>query len=477
MQDLAIQRVKLLGLRIHLHPQAAGGFVDKVDGLVGQKTVGDVAVRQRRRGHQGGVGDFHPVVKLILFLDSAEDGDCVLHRRLIDHDRLEAAGKGRVLLHILAVFIQRRRAYAVQLAPRQGRLDEVRRIHRAVGLARADEGVHLVDEQDDLARGGLDFLEDRLQPLLELAAIFRAGDECAHVERHELLVLQTFRYVTVDDAQRKPFRDRGLADARIADQHRVVLGPPRQHLHGAPYLVVAPDDRVDLAFLGSLGQVARIFLERVIAFLGRGRIGRPALAQVVDRGIEILRGDCTGRQRVLRLGVHHGQRHQHPFDRHEAVARLLGDLLGLIQNPHERGIDIDLAVAARHLGHLRDHLVDRFLHALWLTARAGDQVGRQALVVIHESLQKMFGNNPLMFLAHRDGLSGLKEPARPFRELFHVHRSFSFASPRASGRPHLRHDTSRVLHLNWQRGGAFSSRGKAGIHGNEMETGIRPNDA
>ena len=160
LQDLAIQRVKLLGLRIHLHPQAAGGFVDKVDGLVGQKTVGDVAVRQRRRGHQGGVGDFHPVVKLILFLDSAEDGDCVLHRRLIDHDRLEAAGKGRVLLHILAVFIQRRRAYAVQLAPRQGRLDEVRRIHRAVGLARADEGVHLVDEQDDLARGGLDFLED-----------------------------------------------------------------------------------------------------------------------------------------------------------------------------------------------------------------------------------------------------------------------------------------------------------------------------
>jgi hypothetical protein len=45
----------------------------------------------------------------------------------------------------------------------------------------------------------------------------------------------------------RPFRDRGLADARLTDQHRVVLGPPRQHLHGAADFLVAADDRVDLA--------------------------------------------------------------------------------------------------------------------------------------------------------------------------------------------------------------------------------------
>ena len=111
-------------------------------------------------------------------------------RRLVDEDRLEAAGKGGVLLDMLAVFVERGRADAVQLAARQRRLQQVRRVHRAVRLAGADQRVHLVDEQDDAAGGRGDFGQHGLQPLLELAAIFRAGDQRAHVERHQLLVLQ-----------------------------------------------------------------------------------------------------------------------------------------------------------------------------------------------------------------------------------------------------------------------------------------------
>ena len=74
-------------------------------------------------------------------------------RRLVDEHRLEAAGKGGVLLDMLAVFVERGRADAVQFAARQRRLQQVRRIHRAVGLAGADQRVHLVDEQDDAAGG------------------------------------------------------------------------------------------------------------------------------------------------------------------------------------------------------------------------------------------------------------------------------------------------------------------------------------
>ena len=62
-------------------------------------------------------------------------------------------------------------------------LSRLRRVHRAFALAGADQRVHLVDEQDDLARGLLDLVEHALEPLLELAAIFRAGDQRAHVER------------------------------------------------------------------------------------------------------------------------------------------------------------------------------------------------------------------------------------------------------------------------------------------------------
>ena len=70
------------------------------------------------------------------------------------------------------------------------------------------------------------FLQDGFEPLLELAAIFCAGNQRAHIESQELLVLQAFRHVAVDDALRKTFDDGRLADAGFADQHRIVFGAP-----------------------------------------------------------------------------------------------------------------------------------------------------------------------------------------------------------------------------------------------------------
>ena len=57
-----------------------GGLVDEVDGLVGQEAVGDVAVRERRGGHERGVLDAHAVVDLVALLEPAEDRDGVLGR-------------------------------------------------------------------------------------------------------------------------------------------------------------------------------------------------------------------------------------------------------------------------------------------------------------------------------------------------------------------------------------------------------------
>ena len=124
-----------------------------------------------------------------------------------------------------------------------------------------------------------DLVEHALQPLLELAAIFGAGDQRAHVERHQPPVLEAVGHVAIGDAQRQPFGDRGLADAGIADQHRIVLGPPGEDLDGAADLLVAADHRIELAVARRLGEVAGELLERVVAVLGRlacRRCGRRA---------------------------------------------------------------------------------------------------------------------------------------------------------------------------------------------------------
>ena len=113
-----------------------------------------------------------------------------------------------------------------------------------------------------------DLLEHRLQPLLELAAVLRAGDERAHVERDDPLVLQPFGHVAADDALRQPFDDGGLADAGLADEHRVVLGAARQHLDDAADLLVAADHRIELALARQLGQIAAVALERLVGAFG-----------------------------------------------------------------------------------------------------------------------------------------------------------------------------------------------------------------
>src|SRR3712207_8537644 len=53
------------------------------------------------------------------------------------------------------------------------------------GSARADDGVQLVDEGDDLAFGVANLGQHGLQPLLELTAILRAGDHAGQVRSEE----------------------------------------------------------------------------------------------------------------------------------------------------------------------------------------------------------------------------------------------------------------------------------------------------
>jgi hypothetical protein len=81
------------------------------------------------------------VVDLVSLLQSPKDGDRVLDGRLTDEHGLESAFQGGIFLDVLAIFVQGRRANAAQFPPRQRRLQQVRGVHRAFGLASADDGV------------------------------------------------------------------------------------------------------------------------------------------------------------------------------------------------------------------------------------------------------------------------------------------------------------------------------------------------
>ena len=58
------------------------------------------------------------MVLFVPFAQTMQDGECLLGRRFTDMHRLEAALQRGILLDVLAVLVERRRADALQFAAR-----------------------------------------------------------------------------------------------------------------------------------------------------------------------------------------------------------------------------------------------------------------------------------------------------------------------------------------------------------------------
>ncbi len=234
---------------------------------------------------------------------------------------------------MLAVLIQRRRADRLQLAPGQHRLQDRRRVDRALGGTGTDQRVQLVDEQDDVA-AGVDLLEHLLQALLEVTAVAAAGHQRAQVQGVELFVLQRLGDLAVHDRLRQALHDGGLADTGFTDQHRVVLGAPAQHLHHPLDFLLAADDRVQLAFHRGGRQVA----PELIEYQRRGRAARLAAATTgagLGGGLLAL----VAAQQLNHLLAHPGQLGAE-FDQH-----LGGHALTLPDQAEQNVLGADVVVA------------------------------------------------------------------------------------------------------------------------------------
>src|SRR5262249_20113753 len=55
----------------------------------------------------------------------------------------------------------------------------------------------------------------------------------------------------------------GFANARFADEHRIVLSPPAQHFNRALKLARAANHRIELALTGALGEIDAVGPQRI----------------------------------------------------------------------------------------------------------------------------------------------------------------------------------------------------------------------
>ena len=170
-------------------------------------------------------------------LQRPEDRKRCLLPRLLHHHRAKPALQRGVLFNIFPVFLPGRRAQHLQLAPSQSGLEDVRRVNGALGRARADDGVHFIDEKNHVSAAA-DFPQHVPQTFLEFAPVLGSGNQRRHVQTHQPFVLQLGRHVAHRHPLGKPLGDGGFSHPRLADQCGVILVFPAQNA----------DDRVDLPF-------------------------------------------------------------------------------------------------------------------------------------------------------------------------------------------------------------------------------------
>ena len=216
---------------------------------------------------------------------------------------------------------------------------------QCVGATGTDQRVQLVDEQDDVLRT-TDLVHDRLDAFLELAAVLGAGDHQREVEGDDAFFAQNLGDVPLGNLLRQAFDDGGLAHAGLAQQHRVVFRSAAENLNDPLDFLGAADDRIHLALLGDLGEVAAERLERrgldlffaafgflfhpgghlVVAFKIRIQLVQDFLSALVDVDVEIPQ-HTSGHAFTLAQ-----QAKQDVLGAHVSVVQRLGFLFGKLED-------------------------------------------------------------------------------------------------------------------------------------------------
>ena len=176
LNDASLKPIHLFGLRIDLDTNARRGLINQIDGLVRQLAITDVAMRQRRRSDDGGIGNFDSVVKLVAFFEATQNRDRVRDGRLFNQNLLEPPLQCGIFLQVLTILIESRRPNAVQVAASQCWFEHVARVHRTLSFAGTNHRMQLVDKENDPAFLLRQVIEHGFEPFFEFAAKLGAGN-------------------------------------------------------------------------------------------------------------------------------------------------------------------------------------------------------------------------------------------------------------------------------------------------------------
>ena len=335
------------------------------------------------------------MVVLILLLQSTEDGDGAGFIGLVNHDHLEAAFQGLILLEVLLILVKGRGTDGAQFTTRQSRLEDVSSIHRTFTLTSPYESVDLIDEEDDFPFALGDFADDRLETFFKFALVLRPSDEGSHIERIDLLGAEVLGDVATDDTEGQTFCDSRLTDTRLPDEDGVILRTTGEDLQDATDLIVTTNDRVELTATSTLAEVDSVLAEGVVLLLGVLAGDTVALTQLVDSLTQLcdLQAEVALEESSYR-GVDLSECEEEVLKSYILILHLCGDVLSFVE--YLRGIRAEIGFATRDLRQSREHTLQALLKAGTLDSELREEEVSKTISESQNTCKQVNGLNGLI---------------------------------------------------------------------------------
>ena len=366
-----------------------------------------------------------------------QDFHRVSNRRFLDIDRLEAALQSRILFDVLTVFIRRGSADSLQLAASQSWLKQVAGTHRAtLRGACAHNLVDLIDEEDDVA-AGLHFFDNLLELLFEVAAVASTGDHRTQIQGVNLLALQGFWHILINNLLSQAFNNSSLTHAWVADEHRVVLGTTRQHRHHAQNFRATAHHRVKLAFCCQGSEVTAKLVEQSGASLLclRGNTTSQSCTVLLLLALVFIITTNkldNGRAQLAQIDVHLGQNlwaHAFAFANKAQKNVLCADVVVTqlqsfpqAQFQHLASVRSEGDVSVFTCSSLADHGNNLLANAFRIHAVQGQRLSSNSVTFLHQAEQEVLGADVVVMKATCFGLRqddhSASSVSKPFEHVF-----------------------------------------------------------
>lgn len=144
-------------------------------------------------------------------------------RRFVDMDILKPSFEGSVFFDIFLMFVKCCCTDELDLATCEEWFEHVCGVASSLGIACADHGVDLIDKDDDIVGWVCCFIEDTLESRLKLASVLGACDECSHIKRVDVFVLELVGDIAAHDTLRKSLDNSSFSDTSLTYEERVVF--------------------------------------------------------------------------------------------------------------------------------------------------------------------------------------------------------------------------------------------------------------